>query len=413
MSIAFTNMWILGAVLVAAAPTGAQPGAAPASTAPNNPPKTPKASRKSDDLRGCAAELRPTVQAALDRLKRLEQQVAVEVALRALHEATLQTTRRRLAELAGGATLAKGEDPAALQKRVVQADAGLVAVSQRIVELQAEASVEQDLVDAVVDEPAANLRERTQRRRCVRSASNARIEAQIERETRSFRGAMVGARASRCATAICWGPSNKFAFEPLAELPIGKSFAFPGSGLARYVNGNDIQVSFNAGVRFWLAWDWVSFGVYLSKPLLQGGDSIHVSGSTHEFATSQVRRPGPGLGVGLFGDMLWLSFDYDQLRNGNAGNLRAPEFPQNALVSHAYVFTVAIAPLAGLRNGLGSLGEKKRREAEAAAQKAAEAEARKEEEAKAAAAQKAAEEKVAAGTEGPSEPVGTEVVPGV
>ena len=78
MSIAFTNMWILGAVLVAAAPTGAQPGAAPASTAPNNPPKTPKASRKSDDLRGCAAELRPTVQAALDRLKRLEQQVAVE-----------------------------------------------------------------------------------------------------------------------------------------------------------------------------------------------------------------------------------------------------------------------------------------------------------------------------------------------
>ena len=184
--------------------------------------------------------------------------------------------------------------------------------------------------------------------------------------------------------------------EPLAELPIGKTFGVPSSGLARYVNGNDIQVSFNAGVRFWMAWDWVSFAVYLSKPLLQGGDFIHVSGSKHEFATSQVRRPLPGLGVGLFGDMLWLSFDYDQLRNGNAGNLRAPEFPQNAIVSHAFTFTVAIAPMAGVRNGLGTLGEKNRREAAEAAAKAAAAKAKRDQEAADAAVAKAAEEKAAA-----------------
>lgn len=211
--------------------------------------------------------------------------------------------------------------------------------------------------------------------RCKRGRANARIEAQIDAETRTFRSVMKGARASRCATALCWGPSNKFAFEPLAELPIGKSFAFPNSGLARYVNSNDIQVSFNAGVRFWMAWDWVSLSVYLSKPILHQGEAIHVSGSNTEFSTSQVRRPYPGVAIGLFGDILWLAFDYDQLRNGNAGVQRAPEYRPNEIVSHAYTFTIAIAPIAGIRNGLGTIAERNRRQAEEKALAAAAAQA--------------------------------------
>lgn len=390
MSIVFTNAWMFAAMLTAAAPAVEGP-AAPAPVSPKS-----SAALKSGDMRACAVELRPEVQTAYDRVKELEQEIAVEEALHGIYDKARAEIWKRIAAIDAGAKETAKDERAGLVKRSEGVDKQLAAVKLRITELAGEARTQQDVVDDLVDEPAVNGRERRQRRRCERSASNARIEAQIEKETRSFRGAMVGARRSRCATAICWGPSYKFAFEPLAELPIGKTFGVPSSGLARYVNGNDIQVSFNAGVRFWMAWDWVSFAVYLSKPLLQGGDFIHVSGSKHEFATSQVRRPLPGIGVGLFGDMLWLSFDYDQLRNGNAGNLRAPEFPQNAIVSHAFTFTVAIAPMAGLRNGLGTLGEKNRREAVEAAAKEAAAKAKRDQEAADAAVAKAAEEKAAA-----------------
>ena len=242
-----------------------------------------------------------------------------------------------------------------------------------------------------------------QLRRCERGLRNARIEAQIEKESRTFRSAMRGARQGRCGTALCWGPSYKFAFEPLAELPIGKNFAFPNSSLARYVNSTDVQITFNAGVRFWMAWDWVSIAVYLSKPILHQGETIHVSGASTSFSTSQVRRPYPGVGVGLFGDLLWISFDYDQLRNGNSGALYAPEFRPNEVVSHAYTFSFAIAPIAGIRNGLGlgTVAARDAREQEAkqkaeAAKKEAEAQAAAKAAAEKAVAEKAAAEKAAA-----------------
>jgi hypothetical protein len=161
------------------------------------------------------------------------------------------------------------------------------------------------------------------------------------------------ARQARCGTALCFGPANKFAFEPLVELPIGKTVAFPGSGLGRFINGNDVSLSFNAGVRFWVAWDWVSFAVYFSKPILPADQVIHVMGSPYAYPATGVRRPLPGVGLGLFGDILWVGFDYDQLRNGN-GDQRDPLFPANSIVSRAFVVSFAIAPITALRTGIGS-----------------------------------------------------------
>ncbi len=141
--------------------------------------------------------------------------------------------------------------------------------------------------------------------------------------------------------------------------------------------------------------------MFLSKPIITQNEIIHVSGSTHNFTTSQVRRPFPGIGVGLFGDILWLSIDYDQLRNGNSGDLRAPEFRPNDVVSHTGTITLAIAPVAGIRNGLGTLSQKTKREE--AEKKALDDAARMKAEADAAARQaadKAAEK--AAAEEGPA-----------
>ena len=300
---------------------------------------------------------------------------------------------------------------AQLEAAQADAKAAIAEALKQIEELKTlQSGIERKLDAQIVlsKKDAVRPRVKRQLKRCVRLRQNERIEAQIEAETRTFRGAMKDARASRCSTAICWGPSNKFAFEVLAEIPIGKSFAFPPSGLARYVNGSDIGVSFSAGLRFWSHWDWFSVAVFLSKPLITQNEIIHVSGSTHNFTTSQVRRPFPGIGVGLFGDILWLSIDYDQLRNGNSGDLRAPEFRPNDVVSHTGTITLAIAPVAGIRNGLGTLSQKnKREEAEKkalddAARMKAEADAAARQAAEKAAAEKAAAEKAAA-EEGPSE----------
>ncbi len=184
----------------------------------------------------------------------------------------------------------------------------------------------------------------------------------IDNEKGTFRGALADARRARCATAICWGPSNKWAVEPLVELPIGKAVALPTSGsLAAYVNSSTVDVSVSAGIRFWLWWDWVSVSIYLSRPLIDGADTVPVKRTGFLFPRSQIRRPLPGLGVGLFGDVLWLGVDYDQLRNGQTPETMSTQFPPNEVVSHAVVFSFAIAPLAGIRNGLGTLAERKRK----------------------------------------------------
>lgn len=327
-----------------------------------------------------ADALRPAEAPAPPAAKRAASETAEKAAEAA--KAAQESVRQAKKELAAVEAALRG-----LDRTIASARDKLLANKQRIRELTEDIEKKRDAIDPEIRRVRGKhvplgkrMHINRQFVRCERGLRNARIEAQIEAETRTFRGAMRGARAGRCATALCWGPSYKFAFEPLAELPIGKTFGFPNSGLARYVNSNDIQVSFNAGIRFWMAWDWVSVSVYLSKPILHQSEAIHVSGSNTEFSTSQVRRPYPGVGIGLFGDLLWLSFDYDTLRNGNSGAQRAPEFRPNEVVSHAYTFTVAIAPIAGVRNGLGlgTVGMRERRLAEEKEAKDKEAKAKEE-----------------------------------
>lgn len=223
---------------------------------------------------------------------------------------------------------------------------------------------EQDPAAMETDAPADPCTDAPSSRECkrwLRQIKNLRIEKIIDGEERTFRGALKYARRARCATALCWGPSYKWALEPLVEMPVGKTFSLPGSSLSQYMNSNEIQVSFNAGLRAWLWWDWVSVSVYMSKVVITGNDAINTSTSGFALPVSQMRRPFPGLGIGLFGDILWLSVDYDQLRNGNSPSTKSPDFPANSLVSHAFTFTLAIAPIAGIRNGIGTAVEQRRR----------------------------------------------------
>lgn len=319
-----------------------------------------------DDLTGNLLKQIATLEAELEALA---EEVAKQQATRDTAQRELAAVDEKITDATAAGTAPTAPALIALQRERTQIIEKRDAAQQAIGTAPAtQASKEKlrDELEVAVSSRYGVLRSkpklRAELRRCIRDKKNQRLEVAIEAETRSFRGAMADARIARCATAICWGPSNRFAFEPLAELPIGKSFSFSRSGLGRYINGNEIQVSFNAGVRFWAMWDWVSVSVYLSKPLLDAAEVITVYGSAHEFSASQVRRPFPGLGVGLFGDLLWLSADFDQLRNGNSGALRAPEFRPNDVVSRTMTFTVAIAPLAGLRNGLGTLRQKQQRE---------------------------------------------------
>ena len=199
-------------------------------------------------------------------------------------------------------------------------------------------------------------------RKCERAAIWKAQGERIDAEQGTFRSVMSPARKARCATAICWGPSNRWAFEPLAEIPVGKTFAFPGSGVGRFINGNGVDVRLDAGFRFWFAYDWVSLAVYLSTPNFAGSkETVRISGSSFEYPVSQVRRPLPGLAVGLLGDMMWVGFDYNQIRNGSTTSTQDRAFPANEIVSHALSISIAIAPLAGFRNGIGTAVEANRK----------------------------------------------------
>lgn len=146
-----------------------------------------------------------------------------------------------------------------------------------------------------------------------------------------------------------------WAIEPLAELPVGAMMAVPNSALAKFINGNDISVTFTAGVRFWLLWDWFSLDIHLSKPLYPSDKTIRLSSTGAEYDASSVRRVVPGLGIGLVGDVLWLGVDYDQLRHRPVVDGALDPFKPNDVITGAVVFTVAIAPVAAFRNGIGAL----------------------------------------------------------
>jgi len=172
----------------------------------------------------------------------------------------------------------------------------------------------------------------------------------------SLSAATLAMRRARCATAICFGQDFKYGLEPLVELPVGKTFTSNGLGaLANFENSHDISATFTAGLRFWILHDAISFSIYLSKPLFAQHGTLRVAGSPFEYGEQNVRRPYPGLALGFLADVIWIGMDIDELRNGDTDTTRDPNFPRNAVVSRAPVFTIALSPITLTRNALGNV----------------------------------------------------------
>lgn len=167
---------------------------------------------------------------------------------------------------------------------------------------------------------------------------------------------------ARCQTALCFANGEKkywLGIEPLVELPVGKSFALSNSALTNYVNNHDVRVDLAAGVRMWLFRDLISVSVYISKPLTE--QRVRIEGSPFVYPSSSVRRPYPGVALGLFFDTVWLAFDRDELRNGDGEDSTAlnPDFPPNQVVSSTWTLTLALQPVTAFRTAIGTAVQKK------------------------------------------------------
>jgi len=170
---------------------------------------------------------------------------------------------------------------------------------------------------------------------------------------------------ARCTIALCFdvgregseGSKHWLGIEPMVELPLGLLSFAPGTGsLADYVNTHAISVDLAAGIRVWILRDLVSFSVHWSKPL--SPPPVHVSGIDFEFPGSALKRPYPGVGVGLLYDTLWLGVDRLQLRNGtgtsDGGDSTAIQYPANAVVDATWMFTLALQPITAARTVFAS-----------------------------------------------------------
>jgi hypothetical protein len=167
---------------------------------------------------------------------------------------------------------------------------------------------------------------------------------------------------ARCSTAICFNngsSKNWLGIEPLVELPIGKSSAIGHTSLSNWVNNHDLRVDLAAGVRVWFFRDVISLSVYLSKPL--NDTPVRLEGSPFVYPATSIRRPYPGVALGLLFDSIWLGFDRDELRNGDghdgvqtgSGALN-PAYPPNEVISSAWTFTVALQPVTAFRSAIGT-----------------------------------------------------------
>jgi hypothetical protein len=167
---------------------------------------------------------------------------------------------------------------------------------------------------------------------------------------------LASARQVRCRTAYCWGghDGTEAAFEPLLDIPIGVSFALlEGGALASFANSNDLSLQFTAGLRFWFWNDIASIAIYVAKPVYLADSKVKVTGSDFEHPTTAIRRLGPSLGLGLFGDILFLRAGFDQLRNGATPGSADPRYPPNKVLSQAITVTIGIAPFTAARNAAG------------------------------------------------------------
>ena len=126
-------------------------------------------------------------------------------------------------------------------------------------------------------------------------------------------------------------------------------------GLADYINNTDLKISFSAGLRVWILQDWVSLSVYLSQPVTPKDSKVQLAGSPYQYPASYIRRPFPGLALGLLFDTLWIGLDREELRNGSDGSQNInPQYPPNTQVAGVWAWTIAIQPFTTFRTGLGT-----------------------------------------------------------
>lgn len=152
-------------------------------------------------------------------------------------------------------------------------------------------------------------------------------------------------REGRCRTALCWWPDNFWGLEILAEAPLGSSFAVHPTNLGGFLDNNGFTVQLTAGLRMWTLWDYISLSVYFSKLVFQSNDAaIRIPSYSYQHPASSVRRPYPGIAIGLLSDIVWIGFDYNVLYNGNNSH-RDPHFPENTRIAGAWTVSIAFAPI--------------------------------------------------------------------
>ena len=167
------------------------------------------------------------------------------------------------------------------------------------------------------------------------------------------------ARRARCYTAYCFGGRDgaKYALEPMLDLPIGTSFALGDGSLSAFTNSLDISIQFSAGLRFWFLYDLASVSIMFAKPVYSGRDTVRLKNSSFEHPTSSIRRIGPSIALGFFGDVLFLGGGYDVLTNG-PGTSGDPNYGPNDVLSRTVTVTLGLAPFAAARNVAGAFGGK-------------------------------------------------------
>jgi hypothetical protein len=165
---------------------------------------------------------------------------------------------------------------------------------------------------------------------------------------------------ARCASALCF-EGEWIGIEPLVELPIAKSFAIGNSSLAQYVNNHDITLQLAAGIRVWAFRDLISVAAYLSVPL--SSSAVRVEGSEFTYPGASIRRPYPGIAIGLLYDIIWVGFDHDELRNGDSSDASAynPEYPSNGRVSSCTTISIALQPVTAARALFGAIRNESQR----------------------------------------------------
>lgn len=282
-----------------------------------------------------------------------------------------------------------GQEPSALEKRIDAAQKSAKKLNERIWLLEgrhtltvSQAGKMEDQVNAWAqllasfkaratrleqrkqtsspDQQADVLAEEEGLRSEVKSTETAleAIEDELKRRETENGFKLVGTLLhARCQTAFCFDlPGRKYwlGVEPLVELPIGKSFALSDSSLTDYVNNHDLRVDLAAGVRVWLFRDVVSLSLYISKPLTDA--RVRLKGSRFVYPASSVRRPYPGVALGLLFDSIWVGFDRDELRNGDGqdGTSINPDFPPNEAISSTWTLTVALQPVTAFRTAIGT-----------------------------------------------------------